>query len=224
MKKIAILARTSSELWDDSAADLGEFLTREIAYAFAAVEDDCGFNGDGTSTFRGISGLSTRLAGMKSSVAAASGHSTFLTVDSVDIANLMGGVLGAAVPGAAWYISATGYAQTFCRLAGVSGGLVATKRADGSIDASYLGFPVRFSSKLPLISSTLAGLPMLFFGDLSMSSLIVERRQTIVAISRQRALDADQILIRGTRRSDIVNHSTGSAAAVGPVAVLLGTT
>jgi len=85
-----------------------------------------------------------------------------------------------------------------------------------------MGFPVHFSARLPNVSTTLAGLPMLFFGDLAQSSLIVERRQTIVAISRQRALENDQIQVRGTRRSDIINHSTGSATAAGPVAVLLG--
>jgi HK97 family phage major capsid protein len=221
-KKIAILARASSELFEDSAPDLGEFLTREIAYAFAAAEDDCGFNGDGTSTYRGISGLGAKLAGLKSAITAAAGHNTYATVDSTDLANLVAGVIGAAIPGAAWYCSITAYGQTFARLASVSGGLVATKRADGTIDASYLGLPVVFSAKLPDVQSTLAGKPMIYFGDLSMSSLIVERRATIVSISRQRALENDQFLIRGTRRGDIVNHDVGDAATRGPVAVLLG--
>src|SRR6202049_1200193 len=87
MKKIAILARASAELFEDSASDLGEFLTREIGYAFASAEDDAGFNGDGGSTFRGISGLSTRLSGMKSAVTAASGHKTYLTVVSTGLAH-----------------------------------------------------------------------------------------------------------------------------------------
>src|SRR5258705_1632492 len=122
-KKFAILGRASTELFDDAAPDLGEFLTSEIGYAFAFKEDDCGFNGDGTSTYVGMSGLATKLVGLKSSVAAAAGHNTFLTIDNTDITNLMAGVLAAAIPGAAWYVSATGYAQTLCRLAGVTGGL-----------------------------------------------------------------------------------------------------
>jgi HK97 family phage major capsid protein len=134
----------------------------------------------------------------------------------------MAGVIGAAIPGAAWYCSITAYGQTFARLAAAGGGLVATKRPDGSIDANYLGFPVVFSAKLPDVQTTLAGKPMLYFGNLAMSSLIVERRATIVAISRQRALENDQFLIRGTRRGDIVNHSVGDAATRGPAAVMLG--
>jgi HK97 family phage major capsid protein len=223
-KKLGILARASTELFEDSAPDLGEFLTSEIGYAFASTEDDCGFNGDGTSTYRLISGLSTKLVGLKSAVAAASGHNTFLTLDSTDVANLMAGVLATAIPGAAWYTSSVAYAQTFCRLAAVSGGLAATMRPDGTIDANYLGFPVRFSGKMPNVSTTLAGKMMLAFGNLRMSSLLVERQQqTIIAFSRDRALDTDQILIRGVQRCDIINHTVGDASTCGPIAILVGT-
>src|ERR1700680_1188822 len=222
MKKIGILARASAELFEDSASDLGEFLTREIGYAFASAEDDAGFNGDGSSTYRGISGLAARLAGMKAPVTAATGHNTYLTLDSTDLANLIGQVMGSAIPGSAWYCSALAYGQLFCRLTATAGGLFVTGEGGAGSQANYLGFPLRFSAKLPNIGTTLSGLPMLFFGNLAMSSVIVERRATIVALSRQRALENDQVLVRGTRRSDIVNHSTGSAVAAGPVAVLLG--
>jgi HK97 family phage major capsid protein len=224
LKKFAILGRASFELFEDSAAELGEFLTAEIGYAFASKEDDCGFNGDGTSAFVGISGLATKLVGLKSAVAAASGHNTFLTLDSTDVSNLMAGVLATAIPGAAWYTSSVGYAQTLCRLAAVSGGLAATMREDGTIAANYLGFPVRFSGKLPNVSTTLAGKPMLFFGNLAQSSVIVERQQqAVIAISRERAFDADQILVRGVERCDIINHAVGDANTLGSVAMLVGT-
>lgn len=223
-KKFAILARASSELFEDSAADLGAFIASEIGYAFASKEDDCGFNGDGTSAFVGMSGLATKLIGVKSAIAAASTHKTFLTLDSTDIANLMAGVLATAIPGAAWYTSATGYAQTLCRLAAVSGGLTATMRPDGTIAANYLGFPVRFSGKLPDVSTDLSTKPMLYFGNLAMSSVLVERQaQTIIAISRDRALDTDQVLIRGIQRCDIINHTVGDASTRGPIAALIGT-
>jgi hypothetical protein len=43
----------------DSAADVAQSVASEIADAFAAKEDDCGYNGDGTSGFGGIAGLAT---------------------------------------------------------------------------------------------------------------------------------------------------------------------
>ncbi len=223
-KKSGVLLRASTELFNDSAADLGEFITSEIGYAFAAKEDDCGFNGDGTSAFVGISGLATKLAGLKSSIAAASTHKTFLTLDNTDLTNLMAGVLAAAIPGAAWYTSATGYAQAICRLAATAGGLVATQNPDGTISANFLGFPVKFSGKLPDVSTDLSTKAMMFFGNLAMSSVIVERQsQMVIAISYDRALDADQVLIRGVRRLDIINHTVGDASTRGPIAMLVGT-
>jgi HK97 family phage major capsid protein len=223
-KKMAVLVAASSELFEDSASDLGAFLASEIGYAFAAAEDDFGFNGDGTSTYRGIRGLGTMLTGTKGAVAAAAGHNTFLTIDQVDLGSLMAQVMGAAITGASWYCSPLAYGQTFCRLSVLTGGLVATQRPDRSINASYLGFPIRFSAKLPDTTASLAGKPMLYFGNLEASSLIVERRQMVVAISEQHNLDTDQFLIRGTERIDIVNHSCGDSANRGPVAMLVGTT
>ncbi len=182
------------------------------------------FNGDGTSAFVGISGLATKLAGLKSSIAAASTHKTFLTLDNTDLTNLMAGVLAAAIPGAAWYTSATGYAQAICRLAATAGGLVATQNPDGTISANFLGFPVKFSGKLPDVSTDLSTKAMMFFGNLAMSSVIVERQsQMVIAISYDRALDADQVLIRGVRRLDIINHTVGDASTRGPIAMLVGT-
>jgi hypothetical protein len=81
----------------------------------------------------------------------------------------MAGVMATAIPGSAWYVSITAYAQTLCRLAAVSGGLTAMMLPDGRVTANYLGFPVRFSGKMPDVSTTLAGKMMLAFGDLSMS-------------------------------------------------------
>ena len=223
-RKLAVLVAASGELFEDAASDLGAFLASEVGYAFAATEDDYGFNGDGTSAYAGIRGLATMLAGTRGAVAAAATHDTFLEIDNTDIANTMAQVMASAIPGSAWYCSAMAYGQLFCRLAGVTGGLVATQRPDGTVNASYLGFPIRFSAKLPDVSSTLAGKPMLFFGNLAMSSVLVERRQMVVAISQQHNLDADQYLIRGTERMDIVNHSVGDAVNRGPVAMLVGTT
>src|SRR5579883_2862964 len=224
LKKLAILARSSVELFEDSAPDLGEFLTSEIAYAFAAKEDDAGFNGDGTSTYFRITGLANKLAGLKSAIAAASGVHTFATITATDIGNLMGGVLGSAIAGAAWYINPVGFGQCFCRLAtGSGGGYLETREVDGILTPYCLGFPVIFSGKLPDGSSSMTGVPMIYFGSLTMSSVIVERRQTVIATSFDRALENAQVLVRGVERVDVINHTVGDASTRGPIAALVGT-
>jgi HK97 family phage major capsid protein len=104
-----------------------------------------------------------------------------------------------------------------------SGGLVTTTDSAGNISASYLGWPVRFSAKLPDVATTLGGKAMLAFGNLAMSSVLIQRRQMVVAMSRQRALEDDQILLRGTERIDLISHDTGSATDRAPIAMLVGT-
>lgn len=206
------------ELFEDSAPDLGEFIASEVAYSFAAKEDDCGFNGDGTSVYVGISGLIAKLTGTKSAVAAGAGHNTFATIDLNDITNLMAGVLATAIPGAAWYVSSIAYAQVICRLAGTMGnGLVARTLPDGRIEANFLGYPVRFSGKLVDGSTSMTGKAMLMFGCLAQSSVLFERRQkTIVAIGHERALVTGDVWFRGVQRCDIVNHTVGEASTPRP--------
>ena len=66
---------------------------------------------------------------------------------------------------------------------------------------------------------------MRYFGNLQMSSMIVESTGgTIVATSFDRAMDQDQVLLRGTRRIDIINHLgiPDGTAGYAPVAMLVG--
>jgi len=223
IKALKIFSQSSGELWEDEAVDLANFIVTEIGYAFAAAEDDAGFNGDGTSAYWGIQGLGPKMAGLKSAVTAASGHNTYGLLDNIDLTNLMAGVLATGIQNAKWYVSAMGYAQTLARLAGNGGGLVAYQRADGTIRANYLGFPVVFTSKLPNVQTTLSGKMMMAFGDLSQSSVIADNSSnTAIDISADRYSIEDQVAVRGVRRLDIVNHSLGDASTYGPVAVLYG--
>jgi HK97 family phage major capsid protein len=55
-KKLGVLTRMSTEIEQDAVVAIADWLVGEMAYAFAAKEDDCGFNGDGTSTYGGMRG------------------------------------------------------------------------------------------------------------------------------------------------------------------------
>src|SRR5258708_471949 len=76
IKKLGGLVKVPSELFEDETVGLAQWFAAEIAYAFASKEDDCGFNGDGTSTYSGIRGLTflaTDGSHNASKIAAASG-------------------------------------------------------------------------------------------------------------------------------------------------------
>lgn len=222
-RKIGTLVKLSSEVEEDADRDMVDFVANEIAYAFAALEDDCGFNGDGTSTYQGIRGLTKIVldgSHAAAKVTAASGHNTFLTLDATDLANLMVAIQAAATPNAAWYVSQTGFAQTFCRLS-ASGGFMYTAELDGIVTPYYLGFPVILCQKLPLISTSLTGKAMLAFGDLYAGAALGQRRGVTLARSPDRYLDQDQIAVLGTERFTTVVHDIGDNTNPGMLAVLV---
>lgn len=222
-KKLAGLVRLPAELYEDETVGLAQWFAEEIAYAFASREDDCGFNGDGTSTYSGIRGLTfLALDGNHTAgnYTAASGHNTFGTLDATDIAGWMGKLPEYAMPGAAFFASNVGFANTFCRL-GQTSGAIGSIVEDGQTVPTYLSYPVRLTPKLPAITTTLTGKVMALFGDLRLAGAVGNRRGVTVQTSDQRFLDSDQIAVRGTERMDIINHDQGDNAKAGPVVALV---
>lgn len=223
-KKIGVLTRFSTELDEDAVISVADWLTNEIAYAMASKEDDCGFNGDGTSTYGGIRGLT--VLGVNSSTAggqvtAATGHDTYAEIDGSDITSLMGKLPLYAMKNAKFYTSQTGFAVMFERLISAAGGnSIAT--LGGEIQYRYLGFPIVISQKLSLSTSTLSGAVMLMFGDLRLAAAMGERRQVTIRRSDERYFDQDQIGILGTERVDVNVHDCGTASVAGPIVFLLG--
>jgi len=223
-KKIATLVRISSELEEDAAVDMVDFVANEIAFAFAAQEDDCAFNGDGTSTYGKMRGISTIVLDgnhNKAKVTAASGHNTFLTLDATDLAKLMSSVAAAAMPNAAWFCSQTCFAETFSRLSIASGNDNPIYLVDGIMTPHYMGFPIILTQKLPLIETTLTGKVMLAFGDMYQGGVLGQRRSITLARSADRYLDQDQIAVLGTERFHAVVHDLGDNTSFGSIAALV---
>jgi HK97 family phage major capsid protein len=222
-KKIGSLIRISSEIEEDAIVDMVDFIANEIALAFAAQEDDCAFNGTGTSAYgkmRGIGSIVLDGNHAKAKVTAALAHNTFLTLDSTDLANLMSAVRAAAIPNAAWYCSQTCLTQTFFRLAGGTGYLQIAE-VDGIMTPHYLGFPVILTQKLPLVNSALTGQVMLAFGDMYLGGVLGQRRGLTLARSADRYLDQDQIGVLGTERFHAVVHDVGDNTNAGALAALV---
>lgn len=224
-RKIATLIRLSSEIEEDATPDIVDYVANEIAWAFASKEDDCGFNGDGTSAYGGMRGLAQIVLDGNHGIAkvtAASGHNTFNLLDSTDLGSLMNGVRASAVPNAHWFMSQTAFANTICRLAaGVGGGYLDTRVIDGVITQCYLGFPIALSQKLPLVTSTLSGKVMLAFGDMYAAGVLGQRRAITLARSADRFMDQDQIAILGTQRFHAVIHDAGDNTNAGSIAALV---
>ncbi len=185
-KKLGILTRMSTELSEDAVINVADYMTRDMAWAFALKEDQCLFIGDGSATYGGITGLTAIVAQAGHSASYVTvptlTHNTFQELDSTDLTTLM-----AALPqyarsggrGCAWFISQYGAELTFNRLLAAGGGnTIATLQMAGitafgqrGVVGSFLGYPVVVSQTLPS-TGTLTSLPMLAFGNLSLAATI----------------------------------------------------
>ncbi len=233
-KKLAILERISTEISEDSIIALADYLTRDMAWAFALKEDQCLFIGDGSATYGGITGLTQIVKQSAHSASyidvATATHNTFPELDATDLTTLMASLpqyARAGGKGCAWFASQYGAELTFNRLKATAGGnTILTLSAAGitamgqrGVVGEYLGYPIVVSQTLPS-TGTLTSTPMLAFGNLSLAATIADRRAISFATDPSRYFDQDQIALRCTERVDIILHDMGDTSTAGPIVVL----
>jgi HK97 family phage major capsid protein len=225
-KKLATYTIVSSELDEDSLIDIGDLVMTLAAYAFASKEDSCAINGDGTSTYGGISGIAPLLLDGNhgaGKVVAATGHDTFAEIDATDLGNLMSKVPAYAVADAGWFISQMGFATVFCRLAGAVGGIVIQETATGRRLPHFMGFPVYLTQVLPQVTTDLSGAIMLLFGDIRRAVTLADRRAVTLARADQGQTFADdRVQYRVTERIDINVQDLGDNTTAGAIVGLVG--
>ncbi len=224
-KKLGVLARMSNELNADSAISIGDRLLADIAWAFANKEDECAFNGDGTSTYGHMTGVRTQLgtltAGTAPGLIAGAGNSwsalTLLNFESV-----IGGLPQFAdTPRTAWYCHRTFAYNVMQKLALASGGVTSQEIFNGNRVMMFLGYPVVMSQVFP--STTASGQIPVIFGDLSMGGKFGNRGLETISFSDQATVggesmwERDQIGVRGTERFDVVIHDFGTNSVAGPI-------
>jgi HK97 family phage major capsid protein len=226
-KKLACLAKYSSELNEDAIIDIGNDLAQEIAYAFAAAQDDAGFNGDGTSTYGGIVGLSAKFLALSGTIAniaglvVATGTGYATNYNSVVLSDL-NSVKGklpkyARDNDAAWYCNQFFYDSVMEKLLVAAGGVTVAQIQMGSSQGVYgdeprfLGFPVRTVQKMSANSAV--NQIACYFGSLSLAAIYGDRRQNTIAMSEHAGFAQDELQIRGTTRFDINVHDLGNASA-----------
>lgn len=218
-KELAALVRYPTSLAEDAIINLADDLANEIAYAFSLLEDQCGFIGDGTSTYGGITGVAVKIddGTHTASVAdAASGNVSFETLDLTDFHAAVGKLPLYARNNAKWFISAAGFANSMERLMYAGGGNT-TSNISGGIGLSFLGYPVVLSQVLnSTLGSDVSAIKCLF-GDLRLAATMGSRRDIMIEASRERYFEFRQVAIQGTQRFDINVHDLGSTSTAGPI-------
>ena len=218
-KKLGALTRMSNEIAEDAVISVADWLVGEIAYAFALKEDDCGFNGDGTSSFGGIRGITQLLIDSSHNTNGVNFYQTSsATLTSLvlkDLTGTMGILPQFAITGAKWYMSQQMFYTVVATITAGAGGNRLDVLTD-PIEPRLLGFPVVFAQKLP-ISAPGSGKVQFLFGDLSKAAALGERRGVTIKRSDHRYFENDQIGLLGTERFDINCHDLGSTTVAGPL-------
>jgi HK97 family phage major capsid protein len=215
-KKLGVLTRMSTEIEQDAVVAIADWLVGEIAYAFASKEDDCGFNGDGTSTYGGMRGIAPiMIDGNHTAGQYTVSSATWSSMVVKDFAGVMGKLPQYAIAGAKWYMSQQAFysiaAKTFAE---AGGNRVDTLSED--VKHRILGFPVVFAQKLP-VTTPGSGKCMFFFGDLAKATALGERRGVTIKRSDHRYFENDQVGLLGTERFDINCHDLGDTSNAGPL-------
>jgi HK97 family phage major capsid protein len=222
-KKLAALTLWSSELNEDAMISIGDDLAGEIAYAFSQKEDECYFNGDGTSTYGGITGVRQKLRDVDSTIAnikgiqVASGNAYSEIVLS-DFHGVLGRLPLYARNGAQWIMSATFFDTVAHKLQTAAGGNTIVDIANGGVPR-FLGYPVTLSQVMPTTEANSQICALL--GNFRLGSTFGDRRLLSLALSSEYKFAEDQLAIRGTQRFDINVHDVGNTTAAGPIVGLI---
>jgi len=216
-KKIACLAKMSTEINEDAIIDIGNDLAGEISYAFALAEDDAGWNGDGTSTYGGITGVCSKIKGLSGTIAniaglfvgAGNAYSELLLTDFQSVVAKLPQY--ADTDRCRWFVHKTFYHSVMEKLALAAGGVTSVEIVSGARQFRFLGYDVVITQKMPAVEANSQVCALL--GDLSLACSFGDRRETTIAMSEHSDFASDLVAIRGTERFDVVVHDVGNASS-----------
>lgn len=217
-KKLAAITVLSSEISEDSAINIADELAFEIGYAFALAEDQAGFIGDGSSTYGGITGATTKLKALSATIAYIAGlfvgaGNNYSELLLTDFEGTVGLLPQYADPQAAWYCHKSFFHTVMQRLELAAGGVTAREISDGDRRGrpTFIGYPVNFTQVMPRIEANSQVCAL--FGDLAMASTMGDRRRRTLFTDPYSLAANDQIQVRGTERIDINVHDVGNASS-----------
>jgi HK97 family phage major capsid protein len=218
-KDLKAMTKMTRNLDEDSAVDLGDKITMALAEAFTYAEDQAGFIGDGTSTYGGIVGLTTKiLAASAAFHTAATGNVSDITLDLDDFNGAVAKLPNWPNFNPVWFMHKTVWANSAQRLQMALGGVVPADVQAGA-RPMLLGYPVVFVNVMdstPTVSELAA-----ILGDLRWSSKVGDRRGRLVETGYENDdFTKGLVTILGTQRVDVINHTITdprSSSNTGPV-------
>ena len=223
-RKFACLCAVSNELVEDSVIAVGELIGQSMARSIARKEDECGFLGDGTSTYfamRGITGalraVDPVVANVKGLVIGSGNAWGELTLNNFE--DVIALLPSEADDNAKWYCNRKFYYSVMLRLARVAGVANFLELLSPTKQRFFLGYPVEFTSVMP--GSEANNQICCLLGDLAIGGYLAERRELTIARSTDVLFKNDQLAIRGTERIAINVFGCGDTSEAGPIVGLI---
>lgn len=226
------LTTLTEDLSEDAVLSIADILAKELGYAIATKEDDCGFNGNASSTYGGITGVLAKIKGLSATIANIAGltvsaNNTYAEITRPEMLAVVGDLpTFADTPQARWFCHKLFWSEVMVGLSMAAGGTPASEMQDipgGGRAHMFLGYPVEFVQIMP---KTVANSQVCcLLGDMSLAVDFGDRRQTTIAFSRDASVDSvsmfetNQVAVKATSRFDIVAHDVGNASGTASLRV-----
>ncbi|HEX3100864.1 MAG TPA: phage major capsid protein [Pyrinomonadaceae bacterium] len=215
-KKHMVFVPMSNEVSEDSAISIGDIVATVAARAFAKKEDKCGFLGDGTSAYGGITGVAERLKAVDSTIAniaslqVGSGNA-YSELTLLDFQGVVARLPEYADTGSArWFMSRSFYWNVVVKLVMAAPGATASEIEDAR-NGKFLGYPVQYVQIMPKAEANSQVCAL--FGDLSLAARLGDRRAMSIVIDPSILFRKDALLLRASSRFDINVFGVGNASA-----------
>lgn len=229
-----LLTAYSSQLEEDALVALGEWLAEIFTRSAAYAEDYYGFLGDGTSTYKGFTGICGGLKNLSATIANIAGlivgtgnlYSELVIGDFEKVAGILPDF--ADDGDAAWYAHRYFYYTVMVRIALAATGATATETImnAGRRDKMFLEYPVRSANVMPKAEANSQVCAIL--GNLRMGAKLGVRGGLEFATSSERYFEKDLIAARCRDRfainvQDGIGNASGTASArvQGPIVGLI---
>lgn len=162
LKKLGAIVLLTSELIADAEIDIFNFIAGRVAEGFAQAEDEAFFNGDGSASFGGFTGLLRN--GSVNNVALPTGKNLFTEFDADDLLDMVDATPTAAHANGKFYYHRT-IKSVIRTLKGTDGHYI-YQAPSVSGPATVWGFPEVLVEAMPSVSQTAVSTSFILFGDL----------------------------------------------------------
>lgn len=221
-KDLAAYGKMTRQLNEDAIVDLGDKWAMAAAVAFSFAEDNAAFNGDGTSSYGGITGLLVKIidAANAASLFTATGHTTLGALTISDFASVVGKF--PSYPGAmpSWLCHKEVWAASMLPLQMAAGGATPRDIQQGG-KPEFLGYPVEWVATMPKAAAVTTGVTGILFADLKLSTKFGDRRVRTLEVGMINDDLIKQLMtLFAASRVDIVNHTIRDpkvSTSAGPV-------